>query len=190
VTPGRPPCDGAVRRRSQGGFTLIELILTICISSMIILPLLAWMILAFHSQEVVTTTSSESAGRNQLAVYLARDVGSASLVTVGGSDCVASPAPPGPRPDVVVMSSTGGGATAPRVSYVLTAVDADSSRLVRRTCDTTGTMTDEPNVYRRPLGKYRYTIFYRLLADDAGIEVARVTHGARVKNLGQMPEDD
>jgi plasmid stabilization system protein ParE len=54
----------------------------------------------------------------------------------------------------------------------------------------TGALTDEPNVYRRPLGKYRYTIFYRLLPDNAGIEIARVTHGARVKDLGRLPEDD
>ena len=51
----------------------------------------------------------------------------------------------------------------------------------------TGTKTDEPNVYRRPLGKYRYTIFYRILPD--GIEVARVVHGARVKNLAKLPDD-
>ncbi len=36
--------------------------------------------------------------------------------------------------------------------------------------------TDEPGVYRRPLGRYRYTIFY-------------VIHGARVRNLRRMPND-
>ena len=50
--------------------------------------------------------------------------------------------------------------------------------------------TDEPNLYRRPLGKYRYTIFYRALPDKEGIEVARVIHGARVKNLQRLPDDD
>jgi plasmid stabilization system protein ParE len=49
--------------------------------------------------------------------------------------------------------------------------------------------TDEPDVYRRSLGKYRYTIFYRVLPNDEGIEVARVVHGARVKNLRKVPED-
>ena len=51
----------------------------------------------------------------------------------------------------------------------------------------TGTRTDEPNVYRRPLGKYRYTIFYRTLPGGDGIEVARIIHGARIKDLGKMP---
>jgi len=50
--------------------------------------------------------------------------------------------------------------------------------------------TDEANVYRRALGKYRYTIFYRILPNDEGIEVARVVHSARVKNLRRMPTAD
>jgi plasmid stabilization system protein ParE len=50
--------------------------------------------------------------------------------------------------------------------------------------------TDEPNLHRRPLGKYRYTIFYRVLAGGAGIEVARVVHSARVKKLGKVPDAD
>ena len=54
----------------------------------------------------------------------------------------------------------------------------------------TGAKTDEPGVYRRPLGKYRYTIYYRPLVGDDGIEVARVIHGARVKNLDKMPDDE
>ncbi len=52
----------------------------------------------------------------------------------------------------------------------------------------TGAKTDEPDVYRRPLGKYRYTVFYRMLAD--GIEVGRVIHGARVKVLTKLPRDE
>lgn len=52
----------------------------------------------------------------------------------------------------------------------------------------TSAKTDEPCVYRRPLGKYRYTIFYRALAGDEGIEVIRVVHGARVKNLAKVPD--
>ena len=52
----------------------------------------------------------------------------------------------------------------------------------------TGAKTDEPNLYRRPLGKYRYTIFYRTAAE--GIEVVRVIHGARVKVLNKLPKDE
>ena len=52
----------------------------------------------------------------------------------------------------------------------------------------TGTRTDEPGLFRRPLRKYRYTIFYRLLQIGEGIEIARIVHGARVKKLGTLPE--
>ena len=38
--------------------------------------------------------------------------------------------------------------------------------------------------------KYRYTIFYRLLPDGGGIEIARIVHGARVKRLGTLPVDE
>lgn len=49
-----------------------------------------------------------------------------------------------------------------------------------------GGRTDEPNVYRRPLGKYRYTIFYRTRTN--GIEVIRVVHSARVRQLSNVPD--
>jgi toxin ParE1/3/4 len=49
-----------------------------------------------------------------------------------------------------------------------------------------GARTDEQDVYRRPLGKYRYTIFYRARGDI--IEIVRVVHAARVKRLASLPE--
>jgi plasmid stabilization system protein ParE len=49
--------------------------------------------------------------------------------------------------------------------------------------------TDEPHVHR-PLGTYRCTVFYRVLAGKAGIDVVRVIHGARVKNLRKIPDGD
>jgi plasmid stabilization system protein ParE len=54
----------------------------------------------------------------------------------------------------------------------------------------TGAKTDEPSVRRRSLGRYRYAIFYRMLAGGEGIEIARVVHSARVNNLGKLPEDE
>ncbi|HWE20546.1 MAG TPA: type II toxin-antitoxin system RelE/ParE family toxin [Hyphomicrobiaceae bacterium] len=48
--------------------------------------------------------------------------------------------------------------------------------------------TDVPNLYRRALGKYRYTIFYRVLPENEGIEIVRVVHSARVKNLRKLPD--
>jgi plasmid stabilization system protein ParE len=50
-----------------------------------------------------------------------------------------------------------------------------------------GSKTDEPGLFRRPLRKYRYTIFDRSLPDGEGIEIARIVHSARVKTLGTLP---
>ena len=50
--------------------------------------------------------------------------------------------------------------------------------------------TDEPGVRRRPLGRYRYTIFYRALTRGEGIEIVRVVHSARVRSLGRVPDEN
>ena len=50
--------------------------------------------------------------------------------------------------------------------------------------------TDEPDLFRRPLRKYRYTIFYRILLAREGIEIARIIRGARVKKLGTLPRHE
>lgn len=47
--------------------------------------------------------------------------------------------------------------------------------------------TDEPNLYRLPVGRYPYTIFYRINAEIGRVEIVRVVHGARVRNLKRMP---
>jgi toxin ParE1/3/4 len=52
-----------------------------------------------------------------------------------------------------------------------------------------GVRTDEPNLYRHPLTNFRYTIFYRVDAIRDVVEIARVIHGARVKDLNRLPDD-
>ena len=48
--------------------------------------------------------------------------------------------------------------------------------------------TDEPNVRRMPLVRHPYTIFYRVDRIEQIVEIARVVHGARVRNLGIVPD--
>jgi plasmid stabilization system protein ParE len=47
--------------------------------------------------------------------------------------------------------------------------------------------TRSPHVRRCPLKKYRYTIFYRIFPGEKDIEVMRVRHSARVRNLRRVP---
>lgn len=51
-----------------------------------------------------------------------------------------------------------------------------------------GGATDEFNVYRCALRKYRYTIFYRVMTDQDLVEIARIVHGARVTDLRRVPD--
>ena len=47
--------------------------------------------------------------------------------------------------------------------------------------------TDEPQVYRLPVVHYRYTIFYRVTSDQDLVEIVRIVHSSRVKNLRHIP---
>ena len=49
--------------------------------------------------------------------------------------------------------------------------------------------TNDPEVYRRPVGRYRYTVFYRAGTARDGIEVIRVLHSARIRDLHQVPDE-
>jgi toxin ParE1/3/4 len=49
--------------------------------------------------------------------------------------------------------------------------------------------TDEPYLFRLPIVRVPYTIFYRVNLAMDRIEIARVLHGARITNLQSLPDD-
>lgn len=51
-----------------------------------------------------------------------------------------------------------------------------------------GAKTSEVNLYRYPLTRYRYTIFYRVDQVRDVLEIVRVILGARVRNLRTIPD--
>lgn len=53
-----------------------------------------------------------------------------------------------------------------------------------------GIATDTTGTFRYPLTRYDYTIFYRVRADLDEVEIVRVIHAARIKDLGRLPDDD
>jgi plasmid stabilization system protein ParE len=67
--------------------------------------------------------------------------------------------------------------------------------MIRTTCEGladfpfASTATDEPNVRRVPLVRYPYTVFCRVDPVRDVVEIARVLHSARVRDLGKMPRD-
>jgi plasmid stabilization system protein ParE len=50
-----------------------------------------------------------------------------------------------------------------------------------------GVLSDELNVYRWPMGEFRYTIFYRIRWEKGEIEVLRIINGKRLRNLRRRP---
>jgi plasmid stabilization system protein ParE len=52
-----------------------------------------------------------------------------------------------------------------------------------------GIATEATGTFRYPLTRHSYTIFYRVIADRDEVEIVRVIHAARVKDLGRLPED-
>ena len=52
-----------------------------------------------------------------------------------------------------------------------------------------GRKLDEFEAWRLPLVTYPYTIFYRVL-DQGELQILRIVHSARVKDLGRVPDDE
>jgi toxin ParE1/3/4 len=67
--------------------------------------------------------------------------------------------------------------------------------LIRSTCEGlahfpyASIATDEVNIRRLPLVRYPYTIFYRVDSARRLGEIARVIHGARIRDLRRLPND-
>ena len=67
--------------------------------------------------------------------------------------------------------------------------------LIRTTCEGladfpyAAVATDEPNVRRVPLVRFPYTVFYLVDPVRNVVEIARVVHSARVRDLGKIPDD-
>jgi toxin ParE1/3/4 len=52
-----------------------------------------------------------------------------------------------------------------------------------------GSKTDEPGVYRWPLGTYRYTFFYRHVEADNTIEIICLLRSGRIRSLRRIPDE-
>ena len=50
--------------------------------------------------------------------------------------------------------------------------------------------TDESDVRRVAVLRYRYTIFFRVDDDRAAVQIVRIIYSGRVKDLGRLPVPD
>jgi prepilin-type N-terminal cleavage/methylation domain-containing protein len=85
------------RHRGEGGFTLIEMVLTMTLLSLVIAPLSAAIFLGLRTETDVQARLAESNSANAAASYFATDLQQALLVVVDTSEsagvCGASAAP-------------------------------------------------------------------------------------------------
>ncbi len=76
---------GPDRPRTQGGYTLVELLVAVGIIGVILVPLFAWVALAIQQQPITRDGLVRSADTGLLAAYLPEDVAVAGAAAVGGS---------------------------------------------------------------------------------------------------------
>lgn len=122
-----------VRHRGEGGFTLVEVLLVVAISSAIMVPLLGWMIVGLRTEETVVRSSARELSQNLLADRFPADVAAARSVVIGGGDCV------GVAPSRTVVLQL----TRPTGSVVYALVPGEQQLLVlqRSECAPDGTLT-------------------------------------------------
>lgn len=83
------------RVRRQGGFTLLETLLTVAIAAMVLLPLFGWAFVASRQSTDAAVRNVDGASVGLLRSYFLRDVASADFAAAGtaanGSDCPGDP---------------------------------------------------------------------------------------------------
>jgi prepilin-type N-terminal cleavage/methylation domain-containing protein len=78
------------RSRSQAGFTLLEVLLSMTIGLILLAPVGGWMIMAMEQQGPTSSRFTEAAQARIANTYLSRDVGSAELVRTAGDPDLAT----------------------------------------------------------------------------------------------------
>lgn len=118
----------------------MEMLLVIAISGIIAIPIFAWIVVSFRTEQTVKASSAVANATNQLGEYFSRDVSSAAVVSIGGANC------PGASPAEVVAVSILSHDMSTLVVY-LGRDDGQRASLIRRTCAPTGPVIDENTLY-------------------------------------------
>lgn len=144
------------RPRPQAGFTLIEVLLSMTIGLILLVPVGGWMIMAMQQHGPTAGRFSEASQARIANTYLSRDVGSAELVKVadfGSKPGCGDPTDPEIAGDAVflqLVDDVDDGTEVPaRTVYVTNSADGVTS-VLRRTCglnDTT-VVKDQVRVLR------------------------------------------
>ena len=159
------------RRRRQSGMTLIETILAVSLSSIVMLPMLGWAIVAFREQPAAFDRNVRASDVGLLRSYLPRDVTPASGAAAGGTDCTG-----GTGAGTVVLVLEHGASE--RVVYTTAAGSEGGTSLWRRECSGTSAPSDSAEVVAGVApGGVHVTCGARpgLTGDSCGVVTVRVT---------------
>ncbi|MFN7148676.1 MAG: PKD domain-containing protein [Microthrixaceae bacterium] len=140
---------GQVGRVGQGGFTLLETMITVMLAGLIMAPIFGWAFVASRQQAATITRNIDGASVGLLRTYFLRDVASASGASAGtaanGGDCSGGTAEAAAATDTLLNLASAPGE---RVIYNrATASDGDGLSIWRRVC-TGATATTETELIR------------------------------------------
>ncbi|MFV0315459.1 MAG: type II secretion system protein J, partial [Microthrixaceae bacterium] len=124
------------RPGDQGGFTLLEVMMSLGIAALLILPVGMWMILAMRQQGPTASRFTESAQARIANTYLSRDVGSAELVKVTdfGPNPGCGTIEPTDAVLIQLVDDRDDGSDVPLRTVYMTHQEDGLTWLVRRTC--------------------------------------------------------
>ena len=77
----------ALQQHGQGGYTLLEVVVVIGIVSVIMVPVLGWMLTGMRAADTAERSGDDTFSVSLVSAYFGRDVGSAWNTQSGGSDC-------------------------------------------------------------------------------------------------------
>lgn len=149
-TPTAPTHTTRNRRAAgQGGFTLLETMITVMLAGLIMAPIFGWAFVASRQQAATITRNIDGASVGFLRTYFLRDVASASGAAAGtaanGGDCTGGTAEAAAATDTLLNLASAPGE---RVIYNrATASDGDGLSIWRRVC-TGATATTETELIR------------------------------------------
>lgn len=122
---------------SQSGFTLLEMLLSIAIGLILLVPVGAWMTMAMRQQGPTATRFSEASQARIANTYLSRDVGSAELVrTAGFGPDAGCGTDAGDSVFLQLVDDTGDGTVSSLRTVYVTNTDGGITSVWRRQCRT------------------------------------------------------
>lgn len=130
--------------RGQGGYTLIEVLLVVGVSAIILVPVLAWTVLALRSNPITQDGLVRTADTGLLGAYLPGDVATAGSAADSGDDCV------------------GGGATAGQGGTVRLVLESNRTPAIRTV------YVEAPLEYRGDADPVRRSVWRRECASGSG----------------------